>query len=157
MENEKDFVLQVISMAEENVRKNHGGPFGAIIVKDGQIIGRGVNTVIQTNDPTAHAEITAIRDACMNTGHFKLENAVIYSSCEPCPMCLGAIYWAGIARIVFASSNTDAAEAGFNDSFIYKEVPMPFHKRSIPTVKVDVPTHLQPFKAWAEMENKTLY
>lgn len=157
MNDDNKYLQEAINLAESNVRNNKCGPFGAVIVLNGEVIGRGVNEVLQTNDPTAHAEITAIRNSCKATGNFRLENAVIYSSCEPCPMCLGAIYWARISRIVFASSSTDAADAGFDDSFIYKQIPMPIDERSIPTIKLDISTHLKPFKAWTELDEKTLY
>ncbi len=157
MEEDQKFLQMAIRMAEDNVKENQGGPFGAVIVKEGQVIGRGINRVIQTNDPTGHAEVTAIRDACNNVGDFRLEGSVIYSSCEPCPMCLGAIYWARISRIVFASSNMDAAAAGFDDSFIYKQIPLPIHLRSIPTVRLDLLGHLGPFEAWEALEQKTRY
>ncbi len=157
MEEDQKFLQMAIAMAEDNVKENQGGPFGAVIVKEGQVIGRGINRVTQTNDPTAHAEITAIRDACNQAGDFRLDGSVIYSSCEPCPMCLGAIYWARISRIVFASSNVDAAEAGFDDSFIYKQIPLPIHLRSIPTIKLDLMGHLSPFKAWIALEQKIRY
>ncbi|MFO7979032.1 MAG: nucleoside deaminase [Bacteroidales bacterium] len=157
MEEDQKFLQMAIAMAEDNVKENQGGPFGAVIVKEGQVIGRGINRVTQTNDPTAHAEITAIRDACNQAGDFSLDGSVIYSSCEPCPMCLGAIYWARISRIVFASSNVDAAAAGFDDSFIYKQIPLPIHLRSIPTIKLDLMGHLSPFEAWEALEQKTRY
>ena len=144
-------------MAEANVRNNQGGPFGAIVVLNGEVVGRGVNRVTETNDPTAHAEVVAIRDACQKVGHFRLDQCTIYSSCEPCPMCLGAIYWARIGRLVFAASNTDAAKAGFDDSYIYKQIPLPLEQRGIPTAKLDIPTFFQPFQAWLEMEEKTEY
>lgn len=157
MEEDQKFLQMAVDMAGENVRKHQCGPFGAVIVRDGEIIGRGVNRVLRDNDPTAHAEVTAIRDACKNTGHFRLDGAVIYTSCEPCPMCLSAIYWARIDRIVFASSHLDASEAGFDDSYIYEQIPLPFDMRSIPASKIYLPDHKQPFIAWTELENKTLY
>ncbi len=144
-------------MASENAGSGAGGPFAALIVKDGQVIGRGVNRVTATKDPTAHAEIVAIREACKQADDFRLEDAVIYASCEPCPMCLAAIYWARLKRIFFAAKNTDAAKAGFDDSFIYKEISLPLEKRFIPTIQTDCENALKPFTAWEEMEDKISY
>ena len=118
-------------MAETGMKQGEGGPFGAVIVRDNRIIGKGWNRVLATNDPTAHAEITAIRDACRNTGSYWLEDAEIYASCEPCPMCLAALYWARITKLIFAASRNDAAELGFADARIYKEVCLPFEKRDL--------------------------
>ncbi len=157
MKDHKDYLKEAIEMAAENVRENSGGPFGALIVLDGKIIGRGVNRVTGNNDPTAHAEIVAIREACKKLQNFRLENAVIYTSCEPCPMCLGAIYWARISKIIFAASNQDAAKAGFDDSFIYEEIPLPLEERSIPISKLEIPDYFKPFKTWTEMEGKIEY
>ncbi len=157
MKDHKDYLKEAIEMAAENVRKNLGGPFGALIVLDGKIIGRGVNRVTYHNDPTAHAEIVAIREACKNLQNFRLDNAIIYTSCEPCPMCLGALYWARISKIIFAASNQDAAEAGFDDSFIYEEIPLPLEKRSIPISKLEIPDYFKPFETWTEMEGKIEY
>lgn len=151
------YIREAIDMAAQNAGSGIGGPFGAIIVKDGEVIGKGVNRVTSTNDPTAHAEVVAIRDACRNMNHFKLEGAVIYASCEPCPMCLSAIYWARISAIYFAADNTDASKAGFDDSFIYKEIPLPLEKRSIPIKKVETDTAGKPFDAWKEMEQRIDY
>ncbi len=153
----KKFIQEAVRMAAENVDTGLGGPFGAIIVKDGTIIGRGVNRVTGNNDPTAHAEVMAIREACRNINSFCLDDTVIYTSCEPCPMCLAAIYWARIDSIYFASTNTDAAKAGFDDSFIYREIPLPLEKRAIPISQIDCPDGFMPFKKWMEMENKTKY
>lgn len=157
MENHEKFLKEAIKLAKENVKSGQGGPFGAVIVKDGRIISTGVNKVTGTNDPTAHAEIVAIRDACKKLNSFQLEDCTIYSSCEPCPMCLGAIYWARPKMLVFAALNTDAAKAGFDDSFIYEEIPLPYEKRSIPTYKISPPEYFDPFKDWIEFENKTKY
>jgi tRNA(Arg) A34 adenosine deaminase TadA len=143
-------------MAAQNV-KNGGGPFGAVIVKDGKIIGRGINRVTETNDPTAHAEVTAIRDACKNLDEFRLDGAVIYTSCEPCPMCLGAIYWARIEKIVFAADKNDAAKAGFDDSFIYDEFALPHEKRAIPLKRLTLNNANLPFETWIKHEGKTNY
>ncbi|HOF08203.1 MAG TPA: nucleoside deaminase, partial [Bacteroidales bacterium] len=119
------FLKLAIELAKENV-KNGGGPFGAVIVKDGQIIAKGTNRVTSHNDPTAHAEIVAIRQACEKLNDFQLTDCIIYSSCEPCPMCLGAIYWARPKKLVFAADKFDAANAGFDDSMIYDEIQLPY-------------------------------
>jgi guanine deaminase len=156
-EQHKVFLQQAIEMASENVIKGTGGPFGALVVQNNKVIGRGVNMVTSTNDPTAHAEIVAIRDACKQKNDFQLKGAVIYASCEPCPMCLSAIYWARIERIYFAAENTDAAKAGFDDSFIYKEIPLPLDKRSIPISKIPCDHAFKPFETWIREESKIRY
>lgn len=148
---------EAIRLAEEGVRRGDGGPFGAVIVKDGVIVGRGWNKVTSSNDPTAHAEITAIRDACSNLGNFQLDGCDIYTSCEPCPMCLGAIYWARPARIFYSCTHDDAANAGFDDSFIYKEINVPFQDRKIPGIQLLRDDGLVVFRKWIEKEDKTLY
>ncbi len=153
----EELIVEAVEMAAANAGSGKGGPFGAIIVKDGKVIGRGVNQVTGTNDPTAHAEVVAIRDACHNTGHYRLEGAVIYASCEPCPMCLSAIYWARIEKIYYAAKSDDAAEAGFDDSFIYREIGMPHEKRSIPSEKLDTDNATKPFHEWIRMEQKIEY
>ncbi len=154
---DREFIREAVDMAAENVKSGRGGPFGALIVKDGKVIGRGVNRVTDINDPTAHAEVMAIRDACRHLDHFRLEGAVIYTSCEPCPMCLAAIYWARIDKIFFAAQNADAAKAGFDDSFIYKEIPLPLEKRAIPIKQVDCKDPLKPFTTWMNSEHKITY
>ncbi len=151
------YINLAIGMAAENAANGNGGPFGALVVRNGEVIGRGVNRVTTINDPTAHAEVMAIRDACRRIGHFWLEGAVIYSSCEPCPMCLSAIYWARISSIYFAASNTDAAEAGFDDSFIYKEILLPIEQRSIPIARIRTESSGHPFRLWVNLEKKTEY
>ncbi len=155
--NHEHFIRQAIEMATENVRHGNGGPFGAVIVKDDQIIGKGVNCVTTCKDPTAHAEVSAIRDACRTLDDYKLEGAVIYTSCEPCPMCLSAIYWARIQAIYYAASQHDASRAGFDDSFIYREIPLPPEKRSIPIRHLDTGEASLPFRLWVESENKKAY
>jgi guanine deaminase len=157
MNQHEKFIKEAIEMAAENVKNGNGGPFGALIVKDGKVIGRGVNRVTSTNDPTAHAEVMAIRDACKNIDNFKLEGAVIYASCEPCPMCLSAVYWARISAIYFAANNTDASQAGFDDSLIYKEIPLPHEKRAIPIRRVHTETANKPFDVWVKMEQRVDY
>lgn len=151
------YMQKAVDYAIEGMKKNDGGPFGCIIVKDGKIIGRGNNRVTSNNDPTAHAEIIAIREACENLNSFQLDGCIIYTSCEPCPMCLGAIYWARPKKVFFGSNKTDAADVGFDDDFIYKELPLPMDKRSIPFEQMDRNYALKPFKLWEEKENKTEY
>ena len=129
---DNQFMQEAIRLARLGMENNEGGPFGAVVVKDGEIIGRGYNQVSSSNDPTAHAEVVAIRDACKNLGHFQLDDCVIYTSCEPCPMCLGAIYWARPARIVYACHRKDAAAVNFDDDFIYQEINVPLNERRIP-------------------------
>lgn len=154
---DKIFLKQAIALAVENVKSKQGGPFGAIIVKDNQIIATGTNIVTRSNDPSAHAEISAIRNACKKLNTFHLEDCTLYSSCEPCPMCLGAIYWAHIKRLVFAADKIQAAEAGFDDSFIYKEIELPYSKRKIDTLHTLQTEGNTPFEAWIASENKITY
>jgi len=151
------FMKIAISLAVENIRSGKGGPFGAVIVKDGKVIARGANLVTSTNDPTAHAEIVAIREACRALDSFQLEGCDLYASCEPCPMCLGAIYWARPDRLYFAASKEDASTAGFDDSFIYKEIPKQIHERSIPTEQIKPNTTQSPFEAWNSKQDKVEY
>lgn len=151
------FIREVVQMAQENVGTGIGGPFAALVVKNGEIVGRGVNRVTSTNDPTAHAEVVAIRDACKNLNHYQLTDCILYASCEPCPMCLGAIYWARPQMIVFAAENTDAAKAGFDDSFIYKEVSLPYQQRAITTFNIKPDNFFSPFSTWLENETRKLY
>jgi tRNA(Arg) A34 adenosine deaminase TadA len=151
------FMARAIQLSIENVHSNNGGPFGAVIVKDGQIIAESVNRVTSTNDPTAHAEMLAIRQACTKLGVFELLDCELYTSCEPCPMCLGAIYWAHISRIWFANSAEDAAGIGFDDSFIYSELKLPQAQRRIPTRQMMREEALAAFRAWAEKPDKIAY
>lgn len=151
------FLQQAIEQGRYGMHANQGGPFGCIIVKDGQIIGRGNNKVTTYNDPTAHAEIVAIREACQMLNSFQLEGCVLYTSCEPCPMCLGAIYWARPDRIVFAASRLDAAYGGFDDDFIYRELVLPFEQRSIPTYQLMQAEARQLFDEWLMKPDKVLY
>jgi len=163
MKNEagKEEILQYISMAlkiaEENIAKGHGGPFGAVIVKNGEIIAASGNQVTGTNDPTAHAEIVAIREACSKTGNFFLEDAEIFCSCEPCPMCLGAIYWAHIKTIYYSANRQDAAQAGFDDSFIYNEIEAEAENRKIPIIRIKPQAGKIPFDSWAKFNEKIPY
>lgn len=151
------FMAEAIKLAADNLLTGNGGPFGAVVVKDGKIVGRGSNSVTSTNDPTAHAEVNAIRDACRNLNTFQLDDCEIYTSCEPCPMCLGAIYWARPKKIYYACTKIDAANAGFDDSFIYEEINIPLSERSIPANQMMQTDALDVFKKWLEMENKIEY
>jgi guanine deaminase len=133
---EKRFMQRAIDLARSNITHLKGGPFGAVIVKNNEIIGEGCNQVVSNNDPTAHAEIVAIREACKNLSSFQLDGCEIYTSCEPCPMCLGAIYWARPEKIYYAATREDAELSNFDDSFIYKEVSLPLNKRKIPSIQL---------------------
>jgi len=154
---EQEFMRAAIDAALEGMRSKGGGPFGAVVVKDGEIIGRGSNSVTGTNDPTAHAEVVAIRDACSNLGAFQLDGCEIYTSCEPCPMCLGAIYWARPDKVYYACDKNDAADAGFDDAFIYQEIDLPLQDRQVPFKQILRDDALLVFKEWGEMEDKTEY
>jgi guanine deaminase len=151
------YLNEAARLAEENVLNGQGGPFAAIVVKGDKIVGRGCNQVTTSNDPTAHAEVQAIRDACRNLASFQLDDCEVYTSCEPCPMCLGAIYWARPKAIYFASSRKDAAAAGFDDDLIYREIVLPIEKRSIHTQGVPHAGHLKPFEAWKKKQDKVEY
>ena len=153
---DKCFMRQAIDLSIENVA-NGGGPFGAVIVRDGEVVATGVNRVTANNDPTAHAEVSAIRAACQKEGSFKLEGCTIYTSCEPCPMCLSAIYWAGLSRICFANTKQDAEDINFGDKFIYEEIERPISKRTIPTETFMREEALQAFRAWEEKTDKIKY
>ena len=156
---EKDeyFMAEAIRLARQGMQSNAGGPFGALVVKDGIIIGKGHNQVASHKDPTAHAEVIAIRDACQFLNHFQLEGCTIYASCEPCPMCLGAIYWARPERIVYACTKEDAAEIGFDDHFIYQEIALPLPARKIPTFQLLRPQALLAFQEWVDKPDKPVY
>ena len=151
-----EFMLRAIAIALENIR-NGGGPFGALIARDGSVVAEGVNRVTATNDPTAHAEVVAIRAACTKLAAFQLDGCDLYTTCEPCPMCLGAIYWARPARVFFASSAGDAAAAGFDDAFIYDELYLPFASREIPMTQLLREESLPIFTAWKNSEKKIEY
>ena len=150
------YLRQVIEMAAENVRRG-GGPFAALVVKDGAVISTGANEVTLTNDPTAHAEVVAVREACRVLGSHQLSGCDIYSSCEPCPMCLGAIYWARPTRVFFAASHEDAAAAGFDDSFIYRQIQISPQERSIPMIHVEDDLATRPFREWIDKGDRTEY
>jgi len=153
----EDFMRMAISLSEYNVKEGQGGPFGAVIVKDGMVLARSANKVVPTNDPTAHAEISAIRLACQELGTYNLEGCEIYTSCEPCPMCLGAIYWARIDKIYYANTKADAAAIGFDDHFIYQELDLPMDQRRLPITQLMRDEALNSFKLWSETENRTDY
>ncbi len=148
---------QAVDLAVENVRSGHGGPFAALVVKDGELVACGTNSVTATNDPTAHAEVVAIRAACRALGAFQLTGCEIYTTCEPCPMCLGAIYWARPERVFYAATHADAAAAGFDDSFIYAQLEVPAELRSIPMTRVPGEGALRPFLAWRQHSARILY
>lgn len=150
------FMQQAIDLSIENVA-NGGGPFGAVIVRDGQVIATGTNRVTANCDPTAHAEVSAIRAACAKLGDFKLSGCTIYSSCEPCPMCLSALYWAGVERIFYGNTKQDAKEIDFDDSFIYDQIALDYSERSIPCINIMRDNALEGFKAWREKADKILY
>ena len=151
------FIKRAIDLAVENVRDGRGGPFAAVVVKDGHVIATGANRVTSTNDPTAHAEMTAIREACHVLGKFQLTGCDIYTSCEPCPMCLGAIYWARPDRVFFAATAKDATAAGFDDSFIYDELKLPRAERRIPLEQLMSEVALKPFQAWEQRGDRVRY
>jgi guanine deaminase len=153
---EISFLRQAIDMAVDNVRRD-GGPFGAVVVKDGIVIAAGANQVTRSNDPTAHAEVVAIREACRVLGDFQLTGCDLYTSCEPCPMCLGAVYWARVDRVYFAATAEDAAAAGFDDSFIYRQIAIPHPERTIPMLHVADEGATRPFQAWVGKSDKTGY
>ncbi len=155
-ETDKNFMLIAIDLSLNSV-KNNGGPFGAVIVKDGKIIAKASNSVTLDNDPTAHAEVNAIRAACSALKSFDLSGCILYSSCEPCPMCLGAIYWARISKIFYANTKADAKNIGFDDSFIYDELEKPLSERSIPTVQIMHNEAMKAFEAWEQKTDKIEY
>jgi guanine deaminase len=152
-----DFMRRAITLAIENIRSAQGGPFGALVVKDGRILAEGANRVTISNDPTAHAEVVAIREACRVLGDFQLPGCDLYTTCEPCPMCLGAIYWARPARVFYACVASDAAEAGFDDAFIYEELRRSLGVRGLPMEQLLREESLAVFSLWNRQENKTPY
>jgi guanine deaminase len=151
------FMQQAIALATENVLSGRGGPFGAVIVRDGEVISMGVNQVTVSNDPTAHAEVVAIRNACTKLDSFTLQGCEIYTSCEPCPMCLAAIYWSRLDKIYFGSTAQEAADAGFDDAFLYHEVALPHAERSIPTHNLLRDEAISSFNAWREYAGRIDY
>jgi guanine deaminase len=157
MTREEKFMLEAIELSQQGIDNNDGGPFGCVIVKDDKIIGRGNNKVTSTNDPTAHAEVVAIRDACKNLGTFQLDGCEVYTSCEPCPMCLGAIYWARPSVIYYANNREDAANIGFDDSMIYDEMKAAINERKIPIISLGREAALAVFNKWNTKSDKTSY
>jgi guanine deaminase len=151
------FMARAIELSIENVRSGRGGPFGTVVVRGSAIVSEGVNRVTETNDPTAHAEVTAIREACKKLQSFELKGCEIYTSCEPCPMCLGAIYWARPDCVYFGNTAEDAAKIGFDDSFIYRELSVPHSQRKIPMIQMMHEEALEGFRAWDEKPNKVPY
>jgi guanine deaminase len=152
-----DFIFKTIQFAIENVKSGRGGPFGALVVKDGEIIASATNEVTSSLDPTAHAEIVAIRKACQVLKNFELAGCEIYCSCEPCPMCLGAIYWSRPAQVFFAASSQDAADVGFDDSLIREQICLPYQKQQLPIAQLAHEQALAPFQAWLAKPDKVDY
>ena len=148
---------KAIRVSQQMMRAGKGGPFGAVVVRNGKVIATGHNQVTSTNDPTAHAEIVAIREACRRLKTFELKDCELYTSCEPCPMCLSAIYWAHLKKIYFANTRQDAAQIGFDDDFIYKEIPLPLKKRKIPMKQLMRKEALLAFCEWQSKTEKILY
>jgi len=155
--NDEKFMRRAIELSIENVTLRNGGPFGCVIVKDGNIVAEGYNRVTATNDPTAHAEVTAIRNACQKLNSFQLDDCIIYTSCEPCPMCLGAIYWARPKAVYYANTKTDAAAILFDDNFIYKEIELGIQNRKLPFKQIMNKEALEAFKMWSSKTYKTEY
>lgn len=152
------FLERAVELALNNVRSDQGGPFGAVIVRDGQILAEGANLVVPLCDPTAHAEVVAIRRACQELKRFHLNGCDIYSSCEPCPMCLGAIYWAHLDRVYYAATKEQAAGAEFDDSLIYSQLALPAESRSIPMIRIDLgPVATAPFEQWLSKPSRIRY
>ncbi len=156
-EQDKKFMTRAIELAKNGVEINDGGPFGCVVVKNGEIVGEGNNRVTSTNDPTAHAEIIAIRDACKHLDSFQLDGCTIYTSCEPCPMCLGAIYWARPEKVFYACTRSDAAHIGFDDDFIYEELEKSNEKRKMILMNLMRDEALEIFNGWAEKPDKVEY
>ena len=151
------FMRRALTLAEDNVQSGRGGPFGSVIVRDGTIVGEGANQVTSLHDPTAHAEITAIRNACQTLHTFSLVGCEIYTNCEPCPMCLAAIYWARLDRVYYSNTRDDAAGIGFDDAFFYEELDRPLTERRVPSERVKIVGALDAFEAWLAKEDKIPY
>jgi guanine deaminase len=154
---QENFMREAIRLADEGMASGRGGPFGCVVVRRGEIVGRGHNRVTSTNDPTAHAEVVAIRDACANLETFQLTDCELYTSCEPCPMCLSAIYWARIPTVYYGNTRKDAADIGFDDDFIYQQVPLAPEKRAIKMQPFLRDAALTSFKGWAAKQDKVKY
>ena len=152
-----EFMQMAVALALQSVRERKGGPFGAVVVKNGKVIGKGANIVTSAHDPTAHAEVEAIRDACKNLQTFTLKGCTLYTSCKPCPMCLTAIYWARIDRMVYGCSSEDAAAFGFDDAWFYEQVSLPLHEQAIDSQQTGRDHALKAFQAWEEDEGKIPY
>jgi tRNA(Arg) A34 adenosine deaminase TadA len=157
MERERKFILEAIELSRKGMMNNDGGPFGCIVVKNDTIVGRGNNRVTSTNDPTAHAEVVAIRDACETLGTFQLDDCEIYTSCEPCPMCMGAIYWARPKKVYYANTRIDAANIGFDDSLIYDELVLPIEQRKIAIECIGRDEAIKVFEDWSKKTDKVEY
>lgn len=153
----KKYMDIAIEFASDGIHNRRGGPFGAVVVKDGKIIGKGHNRVATDNDPTAHAEVVAIRDACKNLGNFQLSGCTLYTTCEPCPMCMGAIYWSRPKLVVYGSTKQDAAQSGFDDAFIYTEIAKPMKNRKIPFVQEFREGSMKLFEEWDKLDEKIEY
>jgi tRNA(Arg) A34 adenosine deaminase TadA len=151
------FMSRAIQLSIENIRSGSGGPFGAVVVKGNNIVAEGTNQVTSTNDPTAHAEVLAIRGACQKLGGLDLQGCEVYTSCEPCPMCMGAIYWARVSRVYFANTAADASNIGFDDSLIYRELAQPQSQRKIPMIQMMRDEALAAFREWEDKPNKIMY
>lgn len=156
-EQDKYFMQRAIALAQQGMDNNAGGPFGAVVVKNGEIVAEGHNCVTSTNDPTAHAEVVAIRKSCEVLGTFQLDDCIVYTSCEPCPMCLGAIYWARPKKVFYACNKHDAAAIDFDDQFIYEEIEKPLPQRSIPFEQILQNEGVTVFKNWASKTDKKEY
>ena len=154
---ESRYMLEAVRTGLEGMRSGKGGPFGCVIVKGDTIIGWGCNSVLATNDPTAHAEVVAIRQACSTLNSFQLDGCEVYTTCEPCPMCMGAIYWARPAKVFYVNARNDAAGIGFDDSFIYEQLALPADQRKIPMQKISLEEARQMFEEWRVIGNKILY
>jgi len=154
---DKKFMRRAINLAQQGIDAGAGGPFGAVVVKDGEVVGEGCNQVTSTNDPTAHAEVVAIRRACEKLDSFQLDDCILYTSCEPCPMCIGAIYWARPAQVFYAATREDAAQVGFDDEFIYKEIEKNFEHRQMKFINLLRDEGLTVFEHWTNKTDKTKY
>jgi guanine deaminase len=153
----EEFMQRAVELSLKGSSEGKGGPFGAVVVKNGKIVGEAYNQVTSTNDPTAHAEVMAIRDACKNLDTFDLTDCEVYTSCEPCPMCLGAIYWSRAKKIYYANTREDAKKTGFDDSFIYDEIPLPLSERKIGMVQINQEEAFKVFELWDKNEKKIKY
>ncbi len=153
----EDFMREALRLAELGMRENHGGPFGCVVVREGEIVGRGHNRVTSTLDPTAHAEVVAIREACRALGTFELSGCELYTSCEPCPMCLAAIYWARLDRVYFANTRADAAAIGFDDELLYEELALPLERRRLEMKPLLREEGLAAFREWLAKPDKVAY